>query len=95
MISIYILTCSGAIGARLSGDASSVRSLVGDYMGLIAQNISTIITGIVIAMIANWKMAMVILIVIPLMGVQGYLQIKFLKGFSENAKVINILPFIF
>lgn len=90
LLIIYILTCSGAIGARLSGDASSVRSLVGDYMGLITQNISTTTTGVVIAMVANWKIAIVILIIIPLMGVQGYLQVKFLEGFSKDAKVINI-----
>ncbi|KAK1557873.1 hypothetical protein Q3G72_033533 [Acer saccharum] len=45
---------SGAIGARLSTDASTVRSLV----------------------------------VSPLMLIQGYLQTKFLKGFSADAKVM-------
>ncbi|KMZ73429.1 ABC transporter B family member 21 [Zostera marina] len=79
---------SGLIGARLSGDASSVRSLVGDYMGSITQTISTITTGVVIAMIANWKVALVILVLIPLMGFQVYLQIKILKGSSEDAKTM-------
>ncbi|XP_061991014.1 ABC transporter B family member 11-like isoform X2 [Rosa rugosa] len=42
---------SGAIGARLSTDAASLRGLVGDVLGL-----------------------------------NGYLQVQFMKGFSEDAK---------
>lgn len=51
------------------------------------QNSSTIVTGVLIAMIANWKLALIILAVIPLICLQGYAQMKFLKGFSANAKV--------
>ncbi|RDX91485.1 ABC transporter B family member 11, partial [Mucuna pruriens] len=37
---------SGAIGARLSTDAASVRALVGDALGLLVQNIAGAITGL-------------------------------------------------
>ncbi|KAG6416716.1 hypothetical protein SASPL_124152 [Salvia splendens] len=79
---------SGAIGARLSGDAATVRSLVGDALGLIAQNISTCIAGLVIAFTANWLLAIIILLVLPLVGMQGFLQMRFYKGFSADAKVM-------
>ncbi|XP_077229781.1 ABC transporter B family member 9-like [Tasmannia lanceolata] len=79
---------SGAIGARLSADASTVRSLVGDALSLLVQNIATIIAGLVIAMIANWRLALIILVLLPLVGLQGYAQIKFLEGFSADAKVM-------
>ncbi|XP_057764047.1 ABC transporter B family member 9-like isoform X2 [Salvia miltiorrhiza] len=79
---------SGAIGARLSSDASTVRSLVGDALGLIAQNISTCIAGLVIAFTANWLLAIIILAALPFVGLQGFIQMKFYKGFSADAKVM-------
>ncbi|XP_057949997.1 ABC transporter B family member 9-like [Malania oleifera] len=79
---------SGAVGARLSTDASSVRSLVGDALALVVQNIATVIAGLTIAFTANWILAFIILAVLPLVGLQGYLQMKFFKGFSADAKVM-------
>ncbi|KAJ1284942.1 hypothetical protein BS78_03G244000 [Paspalum vaginatum] len=79
---------SGALGARLSVDALNVRRLVGDNLALAAQESSTLITGFLIAMIADWKLCLIILCVIPLVGLQGYAQIKFLKGFSGDAKLL-------
>ncbi|XXG67844.1 hypothetical protein AAC387_Pa06g1095 [Persea americana] len=82
------INSSGAVGARLSADASTVRSLVGDALGLVVQNTATIILGLVIAMVGNWQLALIVLAVIPLVGLQGYAQIKFLEGFSADAKVM-------
>ncbi|KAK0581419.1 hypothetical protein LWI29_013583 [Acer saccharum] len=79
---------SGAIGSRLSADAASVRALVGDALALIVQNISTAISGLVIAFIASWQLALIILALLPLIGVNGYVQMKFLKGFSADAKMM-------
>ncbi|KAJ0018926.1 hypothetical protein Pint_10093 [Pistacia integerrima] len=79
---------SGAIGARLSIDASTVQSLVGDTLALIVQNIATITVGLVIALTANWILAFIILAVSPVMLIQRYFQTKFLKDFSANAKLM-------
>ncbi|PNT72651.1 hypothetical protein BRADI_2g47360v3 [Brachypodium distachyon] len=77
---------SGALGTRLSVDALNVRRLVGDNLAIIVQSIATLITGFAIAFSADWRLALVITCVIPLVGAQGYAQVKFLKGFSEEAK---------
>ncbi|KAK1297877.1 ABC transporter B family member 9 [Acorus calamus] len=69
-------------------DASTVRRLVGDALGLLVQNLSTVVTGLVIAMIANWRLALIVLVLLPLVGLQGFVQMKFLKGFSADAKVM-------
>ncbi|WCJ27336.1 ABC transporter B family member 9 [Euphorbia peplus] len=79
---------SGAVGARLSTDASTVRTLVGDTLALIVQNIATIIAALIIAFTANWMLALAILAVSPLLFLQGYIQAKFTKGFSADAKVM-------
>ncbi|KAK7244404.1 hypothetical protein RIF29_39225 [Crotalaria pallida] len=78
---------SGAVGARLSTDASTVRSLVGNTLSLIVQNIATITAGLVIAFTANWILAFIVLALTPLFIMQGLIQIKFLRGFSTDAKV--------
>ncbi|PKA62295.1 ABC transporter B family member 4 [Apostasia shenzhenica] len=56
---------SGAIVARLSTDAATVRSLVGDALALIIQNITTLIAGLVFAFIADWQLSLIILATIP------------------------------
>ncbi|KAM0885954.1 hypothetical protein ACQ4PT_030012 [Festuca glaucescens] len=77
---------SGALGGRLCIDALNVRRLVGDNLALMVQCTATLLCGIIIAMSADWKLSLVILVVIPLMGLQGYAQVKFLEGFSQDAK---------
>nr|XP_051225562.1 ABC transporter B family member 4-like isoform X4 [Lolium perenne] len=77
---------SGALGTRLSVDALNVRRLVGDNLAVIVQSAAALITGFVIAFTADWRLALVITCVIPLVGAQGYAQVKYLKGFSEEAK---------
>ncbi|EMS45430.1 ABC transporter B family member 11 [Triticum urartu] len=80
---------SGALGARLSIDALNVRRLVGDNLSLIVQIISTLVTGVFIAMIADWKLALILICVIPLVGLQGYAHVKFIGGFSQDAKMMH------
>ncbi|KAI4295364.1 hypothetical protein L6164_035417 [Bauhinia variegata] len=79
---------SGAVGARLSTDASTVRGLVGDTLALVVQNSATIAAALIIAFTANWKLALIILSVSPLIGMQAFLQTKFLAGFSADAKMM-------
>ncbi|KAF8676219.1 hypothetical protein HU200_047090 [Digitaria exilis] len=77
---------SGALGTRLSVDALNIRRLAGDNLALIVQSIASLTTGFVIAFSADWRLALIITFVIPLVAAQGYAQLKFLKGFSEDAK---------
>uniref|UniRef100_A0ACD5VTZ8 Uncharacterized protein n=1 Tax=Avena sativa TaxID=4498 RepID=A0ACD5VTZ8_AVESA len=78
---------SGALGARLSVDALNIRSLVGDNLAILVQCTITLVSGFAIAFVSDWKLTLIIICVIPFLGLQNYIQVKFLKGFSENAKV--------
>lgn len=71
----------------MSTDASSVKSIVGDSLALVVQNIATVIAALIIAFAANWILAILVLIVAPIMVLQAYLQTKCITGFSANAKV--------
>uniref|UniRef100_A0A0E0MUY3 MDR-like ABC transporter n=1 Tax=Oryza rufipogon TaxID=4529 RepID=A0A0E0MUY3_ORYRU len=79
---------SGAIGARLSADAAKVRGLVGDALQLVVQNTTTLIAGLVIAFVSNWELSLIILALIPLIGLNGWIQMKFIQGFSADAKMM-------
>ncbi|PSR89187.1 ABC transporter B family member 21 like [Actinidia chinensis var. chinensis] len=79
---------SGAIGARLSADAASVRCLVGDALAQIVQDSASAIAGLAIAFEACWQLALIVLALIPLIGLNGYVQLKFMKGFSADAKLM-------
>ena len=82
---------SGAIGARLSADAAKVRGLVGDTLQLVVQNSSTLVAGLVIAFVSNWELSLIILALIPLIGLNGWIQMKFIQGFSADAKVYSLV----
>ncbi|CDY58790.1 BnaA07g38050D [Brassica napus] len=77
---------SGPIGARLSADAALIRTLVGDSLALTVKNVATAVVGIIIAFVISWELAVIILVTIPLTGINHYVQIKFMKGFSADAK---------
>ncbi|KAG2591011.1 hypothetical protein PVAP13_5NG450640 [Panicum virgatum] len=79
---------SGALCAKLSVDALNVRRLVGDNLALLTQVTTTLIGGFLIAFVADWKLTLIILRAMPLSGAQGYAQIKFLSGFSQDAKML-------
>ncbi|KAI3930348.1 hypothetical protein MKW92_019168 [Papaver armeniacum] len=79
---------SGAIGARLSADAATVRSLVGDALGLLIENIATLIFGLGIAFLANWQLALIVVVLLPLLGLNAWVQVKLMKGFGGDAKVM-------
>ncbi|KAG5556373.1 hypothetical protein RHGRI_006840 [Rhododendron griersonianum] len=79
---------SGAIGARLSADAATIRALVGDALGQLVQISASAIAGLLIAFTACWQLAFIVLALLPLMGLNGYVQLKFMKGFSADAKLM-------
>ncbi|KAJ3685941.1 hypothetical protein LUZ61_015105 [Rhynchospora tenuis] len=79
---------SGSICSRLSTDAVNVKRLVGDNLALNVQTLATVISGFLVAITANWKLTLIVLVIIPLVVLQGYFQVKFLKGFSGDAKAM-------
>ncbi|KAJ8748661.1 hypothetical protein K2173_008106 [Erythroxylum novogranatense] len=79
---------SGAIGARLSGDAATLRALVGDTLAQMVQNGVSAIAGLIIAFTGCWQLALIFLAFLPLLGLNGYIQIKLLKGFSADVKAM-------
>ena len=78
---------SGSIGGRLSANAATVRALVGDALSQLVENLASVTAGLVIAFASSWQLALIVLAMFPLLGMNGYVQMKFMKGFSADAKV--------
>ena len=87
-----LFCCSGSIGARLSTDAAAVKSMFADTLALVVQNIGTVVCGLTIAFISNWQLSLLVLALVPLLGSQGYFQMKMMQGFSNDAKVCLAFP---
>lgn len=71
---------SGALVSRLSTDAPAVRGAVADVMGIVVQNVATLVFGYVVAFTNGWKMTLVVTAALPLLAFSSYMQIKFFTG---------------
>ncbi|XP_050237901.1 ABC transporter B family member 21-like [Mercurialis annua] len=78
---------SGAIGARLSADAATMSTLVGNTLSLLIQNLASAVAGVLISFYASWELALIIIALIPILGISSFLQMRFIHGFSADAKM--------
>lgn len=76
----------GALSTRLATEASSVKGVTGDNLGVISFALGSIITGFIVAYVACWRVALVVTGVFPLMGVSGALQVKLMTGFDADSE---------
>ncbi|XP_071919093.1 ABC transporter B family member 11-like isoform X1 [Coffea arabica] len=77
---------SGRISSRLAIDATCVRSLVGESLSSLVQNSSTAFAGLAIGFGASWQLSLIVIVMLPLIGLHGYMNMKSLSGFSADAK---------
>ncbi|CAJ1940678.1 unnamed protein product [Sphenostylis stenocarpa] len=65
------------------------RTAVQDGMaaGLVVQDIATVIIAFAIAFEANWQLSLIIIVLLPLLLVNGQLQMGSMQGFVSDAKV--------
>ncbi|XP_078443154.1 putative multidrug resistance protein [Wolffia australiana] len=75
---------TGAICARLSKDASVVRSLVGDRMSLVVQTLSAVIVACTMGLVIAWRLALVMIAVQPIIIVSFYARRVLLKKMSAK-----------
>eukprot|EP01017_Pseudomicrothorax_dubius_P007833 TRINITY_DN124_c0_g1_i6.p1 TRINITY_DN124_c0_g1~~TRINITY_DN124_c0_g1_i6.p1 ORF type:complete len:1219 (+),score=330.83 TRINITY_DN124_c0_g1_i6:81-3659(+) len=75
----------GKLSALLAADVQSVNGVTGTVIGLMIQNLSSFIIGLVIAFIASWKLTLITLGLSPIMIISGKIQADFQKGFSADS----------
>ncbi|CAI6000919.1 unnamed protein product [Closterium sp. NIES-65] len=77
---------SGAIGSRLSSDATHVHSIVGDRLSLAVQNAATLVAGLILAFSSSWILSFIVLAQLPLIAAGSIFQMRSLQGFADDAK---------
>ncbi|KAL1566490.1 ABC-type xenobiotic transporter [Salvia divinorum] len=78
-----------SLSARLSTDAAMIRALVGDALAQIVQEVVSLLVGFAIAFEACWQMALIVGAMMPLLGLNTYVQMKSAKRFIKEAKLMN------
>ena len=75
---------SGSLAARLSSECNQVNGLTTTIVAITIQNISTLVTGLIIAFIFEWRSSLVALAMIPLLIIAGMLEMAFNTGQSQS-----------
>ncbi|KAG0587384.1 hypothetical protein KC19_2G160800 [Ceratodon purpureus] len=75
---------SGQVSARLSADATAVKSAIADRISLMVQTFTLLVAAFVISFSLLWKMSLVVLATFPLVVSAAIIEKIFLKGFSGD-----------
>jgi len=74
----------GRLSTRLAQDAADVKGGTGEGLSLVVQSSAAIIAGIVIAFVANWRLALVVATIFPFLILSSLYQGRAYKGFSTG-----------
>ena len=74
----------GILTTRLSTDCNAVKGMVTASVSVMIQNISSLISGIIIALVHDWRTALVAIALIPFMLLAGAIQMAMATGFSDK-----------
>jgi ATP-binding cassette subfamily B (MDR/TAP) protein 1 len=79
---------SGVLATKLSSDSLAVKGQFGDTMGLLTQNIVTLVAGLIIAGVYDWRMMLVVVATLPLLAIVVIVQTRLILNYvneeSEN-----------
>ena len=84
---------SGVLSTKLNTDAMAVKGQFGDSMGLITQNAVTLTAGLIIAGCYDWRMMLLVVACLPLLGIVVAIQTRLIVNYvnqeSENFAMAN------
>jgi len=75
----------GGLTARLASDCKMVNGLTTTFIGVLFQNVVTLVAALIIGFIYEWRTSLVTLGLIPMMILAGAIQMKQSLGFSSES----------
>ncbi|XP_063781235.1 ATP-binding cassette sub-family B member 5-like [Pseudophryne corroboree] len=83
-MSWFDVTKSGELNTRLTEDVNKINDGIGDKVGHLAQNCSTFVAGLVIALYTGWKLALVIMATSPLVAISTAICSKMVVSLTSK-----------
>ncbi|KAL8168297.1 hypothetical protein V2J09_009796 [Rumex salicifolius] len=80
---------SARVAARLALDANNVRSAIGDRISVIMQNMALMLVACTAGFVLQWRLALVLIAVFPVVVAATVLQKMFMKGFSGDLEAAH------
>ncbi|XP_045798721.1 ABC transporter B family member 1 [Trifolium pratense] len=80
---------SARISARLALDANNVRSAIGDRISVIVQNTALMLVACTAGFVLQWRLALVLIAVFPVVVAATVLQKMFMTGFSGDLEAAH------
>ncbi|KAJ0027161.1 hypothetical protein Pint_35702 [Pistacia integerrima] len=80
---------SARIAARLALDANNVRSAIGDRISVIVQNTALMLVACTAGFVLQWRLALVLIAVFPVVVAATVLQKMFMQGFSGDLEAAH------
>ena len=78
-------TMTGSLTTKLAQDASVVEAAVGKNVGVIVQNVCTVIVALVIALVTGWELTLVMLCMMPLLVIGNIIETRSYMTFAGKA----------
>jgi len=76
----------GSLSTRLAADTQLIQDAISEKAGACIQGVSQFVTGLIIAFIRGWRLALVILACIPLMVIVGGIMMTLLMKFKSGGQ---------
>ncbi|XP_059667590.1 ABC transporter B family member 1-like [Cornus florida] len=80
---------SSRVAARLALDANNVRSAIGDRISVIMQNSALMLVACTVGFVLQWRLALVLVAVFPVVVAATVLQKMFMTGFSGDLEAAH------
>ncbi|KAL1921648.1 uncharacterized protein VTP21DRAFT_10290 [Calcarisporiella thermophila] len=77
---------SESLNSRLASDTFLIQEGLSDKVGLVIQNTTEFVTGFVAAFVFGWKLSVVLLVVVPLLGISVYSITNVIQFESQKAQ---------
>ena len=75
----------GALGSKLSSDATLINTLTSSVFGVYMQAVAAFAAGLLISLLASWKLGLIGLGVSPLVTVAGMIRAKFNQSLTKSS----------